>query len=123
VAFRASRPARDRKSLHDTYDSDDRRSPSADAAVRPLTCQEVLEQLSEYLDAELHGDGAGAIDQHLLICTHCRVEVQTLRRTIVIFRCEQVSTPDGIGHQLRQALDREYAGNRERNPGGGEGKA
>jgi len=90
--------------------------------VRPLTCQEVLEQLSEYLDAELKAERAGAIDQHLMICEHCRIEVYTMRRTILIYRCEQhVITPDGIGQKLQQALHREYAGG-DRNPEGGEGQ-
>ena len=91
--------------------------------MRPLTCQEVLDQLSEYLDAELRADRASEIEQHLVICENCRLEVYTIRRTILIYRCEEhVFVPDGIEHRLRQALSREYTGSSP-NRDGDEGSA
>lgn len=38
---------------------------------RPISCDEVIEQLFDYLDNELHGDTSAAIDHHLQHCRDC----------------------------------------------------
>ena len=78
--------------------------------MRKLTCQEVLDQLSEYLDSEVQAELSSAVDQHVGLCSHCRVEVDTIRQTILIFRCEErVELPPGLEAKLQQALQRAYA--------------
>jgi anti-sigma factor (TIGR02949 family) len=89
--------------------------------VRKLTCQEVLDQLSEYLDAELQSDRANEINQHLVICDNCRFEVISLQRTILIYRRDEgAPVPTDLGERLQQALNREY---HTRNSDGEEGSA
>jgi len=90
--------------------------------VRELTCQEVMDQLADYLDDEARAELVAQVDMHVGSCQHCRVEVDTLRRTIMIFRCEErVVLPVRLEGKLRMALEQAY-----RHPGGdvgGEGEA
>ena len=90
--------------------------------MRELTCQEVMDQLADYLDDEARAELVAQVDMHVGSCQHCRVEVDTLRRTIMIFRCEErVVLPVRLEGKLRMALEQAY-----RHPGGdvgGEGEA
>ena len=90
--------------------------------MRELTCQEVMDQLADYLDDEARAELVAQVDMHVGSCQHCRVEVDTLRLTIMIFRCEErVVLPVRLEGKLRMALEQAY-----RQPGadvGGEGEA
>lgn len=82
--------------------------------MKRLTCQEVLDQLSEYLDEDAREELVLEVDQHLLACSHCQVEVDTLRRTIQIYRCEErVTLPLTLSEKLQRALDQAYRAGRE----------
>ena len=77
--------------------------------MKSLSCQEVLDQLSDYLDADARAELVEGIDLHLGKCDHCRVEVDTLRRTIQIYRCdEKVALPVKLSDQLQHALEQLY---------------
>jgi hypothetical protein len=77
--------------------------------MRRLTCQEVLDQLSEYLDADTRAELVGEVDHHLGGCVHCRIEVDTLRRTILLYRQEErVVLPSHLTVRLSEALERLY---------------
>lgn len=91
--------------------------------MRQLTCQEVLDQLADYLDSEAQAELIQQVELHMGSCLHCRVEVDTLRRTIMIYRCEErVVLPVQLDERLRVALEQAY---RERACRGdsGEGEA
>ena len=97
------------------HHDDDIAHPPPPAAVRKLTCQEVLDQLTEYLDAEVQAELASEVDQHLGFCSNCRVEVDTIRQTILIFRCEErVELRPDLEQKLQQAMQRAYADGRPR---------
>lgn len=77
--------------------------------VKKLTCQEVLDRLADYLDEDAHAELVAEVDLHAASCEHCRVEVDTLRRTILIYRCdEEVVLPGKLGESLHEALERAY---------------
>ena len=77
--------------------------------VRQLTCQEVLDQLSEYLDDEARAELVRQVDQHVGMCSHCRFEVDTLRRVILLYRCEEkVILPVALSEKLQRALEQAY---------------
>ena len=77
--------------------------------MKRLTCQEVLDQLSDYLDADARAELVEGVDVHLGNCAHCRVEVDTLKRTIEIYRCDQrIVLPVKLSDKLQQALDQLY---------------
>lgn len=86
--------------------------------MKRLSCQEVLDQLSEYLDDEARAELVREVDVHLHECSHCRVEVDTLRRTIMIYRCdEKVVLPEPLSEKLQDALQQAYRATR-RDPQG-----
>jgi anti-sigma factor (TIGR02949 family) len=77
--------------------------------VSKLSCQEVLDQLWEYLDDEAREELSTRINEHLGGCRDCSVEVDSLRKTISLFRCEDsVAVPIRLNDQLREALNRAY---------------
>lgn len=77
--------------------------------MKSLTCQEVLDQLSDYLDADARAELVEGVNVHLGKCSHCRVEVDTLRRTIEIYSCdEKVVVPVQLSDKLQNALDQLY---------------
>jgi anti-sigma factor RsiW len=51
-----------------------------------LTCREVTERASEYLDDNLPFGRRLAFRLHLMMCRHCRRYVDQLARTIVVAR-------------------------------------
>lgn len=74
-----------------------------------LTCQEVVDQLWEYLDDDARQELCRQIDEHIGDCSHCRVEVDSLRRTISLYRVEEnVCTPVRLSERLKNALDDVY---------------
>jgi predicted anti-sigma-YlaC factor YlaD len=86
--------------------------------VKRLSCQEVLDQLSDYLDEDARAELVQQVDVHLHECSHCQVEVDTLRRTIDIYRCdEKVALPVSLSEKLQHALDQAYhAGRKDPGP-------
>jgi anti-sigma factor RsiW len=49
-------------------------------------CRSMLGELSEYIDGELADDLCEEIDRHLSECGNCRVMVDTLRKTVILYR-------------------------------------
>ncbi len=50
------------------------------------TCQELKAQLSDYIDGDLDDGLCKEIERHLANCENCRVVVDTLRKTILLYR-------------------------------------
>ena len=86
--------------------------PASDQhTVKKLSCQEVLDQLADYLDADAQAELVAQVDMHVGACEHCRAEVDTLKRTIMIYRCdERVVLPVHLDERLQSALREAYAG-------------
>ncbi len=49
-------------------------------------CRDLKDQLSAYLDGELESALCAEIEQHLHNCNDCRVMVDTLNKTITLYR-------------------------------------
>ncbi len=74
-----------------------------------LTCQEVLDQLWEYLDEDARAELTSQINEHIGGCSHCKVEVDSLRQTISLYRCEEaVGAPLELSDRVRAALQMAY---------------
>jgi predicted anti-sigma-YlaC factor YlaD len=74
-----------------------------------LDCNEVLEQLADYLDANERDALCAAIQEHLSRCHDCKFNVDTIRKTIVLYQNGQpVETPVRISEALQSALASEY---------------
>jgi anti-sigma factor (TIGR02949 family) len=84
--------------------------------VTKLTCQEVLDQLWEYLDEGARAELIARINEHLGDCSHCKVEVDSLRQTISLYQCEeQAGVPIQLSERVRAALMLAYR-EREKQP-------
>ena len=69
-------------------------------------CQELLEHISDYVDGELETALCAELEAHLAGCHNCRVMVDTLRKTILLYRSTQAETiPGDVRRRLYQKLD------------------
>ena len=74
-----------------------------------VKCKEVLDQLSEYVDAEAREELCRAIEEHLARCHGCRIEVDTVRKTILLYHDDgPAEMPFRVSAALENALSREY---------------
>jgi len=72
-----------------------------------MNCQELLNMhLPNYLDQELLGEVCKQIEEHLAQCPHCRVEVNTLRKTIELYhKMPSGTVPGEVENRLFRVLD------------------
>jgi hypothetical protein len=78
-----------------------------------INCDAVLEQLSEFIDDETRAELCEAIKQHLALCKDCRIQVDSVRKTIVLYQhSTPVELPAGLSEKLRSAMTREYGASR-----------
>lgn len=76
-----------------------------------LTCREVTERASEYLDGDLPFGRRLAFRLHLMMCRHCRRYVDQLARTIALVRAaRREATDPGTADRIMAALERSRAG-------------
>ena len=74
-----------------------------------MDCNEVLEQLADYLDDDAREELCRAIEAHLARCRDCRFEVDTVRKTIVLYQHDrEVPLPAGAMRSLEAALAKEF---------------
>lgn len=65
------------------------------------TCRDLLGGLSDYLDGEASGELCAEIERHLAGCEKCRVVVDTLRKTVTLYR---QLPPPAMPAQARERL-------------------
>jgi predicted anti-sigma-YlaC factor YlaD len=74
-----------------------------------VDCSEILDQLADYLDEDARAELCRAIEAHLARCQDCRVEVDTVRKTIVLYQNERhIAVPTAAAARLMAALSNEY---------------
>lgn len=74
-----------------------------------MECNELIEQLSEYLDPAAREELCRQIEEHLSRCKDCRLYVDTVHKTIqIVQEPREVHTPIWVSDRLGQALAREY---------------
>jgi len=74
-----------------------------------LNCDEVLEKLSDFLDEDARAELCRAIEQHLQQCHDCRFEVDSVRKSIMLYQADnRVDVPVAVSSRLQAALAREY---------------
>lgn len=73
--------------------------------LKEQICREIKDKLSAYLDGELESALCAEIEQHLSGCDNCRVVVDTLNKTILLYRnYGQVSVPTETHERLTRVL-------------------
>ncbi len=82
-----------------------------------MECEELLQQLADYLDEDARADLCREIEEHLGRCPNCQIYVDTIKKTIVLYQMDDPSkrleVPVRVNARLKTALASEYA----RNPG------
>ncbi len=53
---------------------------------RPLTCEELVQYLSDYIDQELDEDLSQAAREHLSTCHNCRVVLNSTQKLILLYQ-------------------------------------
>jgi predicted anti-sigma-YlaC factor YlaD len=71
------------------------------------TCHHLLDSLSDYIDGELGGELCAEIDRHLQGCDNCRIVIDSLRKTVTLYRAsaEDTTMPVGVRDRLYARLD------------------
>jgi anti-sigma factor (TIGR02949 family) len=71
-------------------------------------CRDRLGILSDYLDGELDEQLCAELEQHMDGCGNCRIVVDTLQKTIVLYRdYGHEEVPEDIKSRLYAVLDLE----------------
>ncbi len=70
-------------------------------------CQALLGNLCDYVDGCLSEDLCKEIDQHLSECEDCRVVVDTLNKTIYLYKksAEEAELPGDVRERLFKTLN------------------
>lgn len=77
--------------------------------MRKLTCQEVLDQLEQYLDdGESRAQFMAEVESHLHECSDCHVYVDSVKRTILLVKGEEPALPLHLSTKLMTALSALY---------------
>jgi anti-sigma factor RsiW len=68
-------------------------------------CHGLLGQLSDYVDGELEAALCVELEAHLAECPNCRVMVDTVRKTITLYRSQSpVELPSDVQDRLYKVL-------------------
>ena len=71
-----------------------------------MKCEELLKALELHLEGDAADERCAAFVEHLAGCDRCRVVVDTIRNTIMLFRetDETVEMPESCRERLSKAL-------------------
>jgi predicted anti-sigma-YlaC factor YlaD len=70
-----------------------------------LTCQEVVELVTDYLEGALTDEEVALFEEHLELCDGCRYYVEQMRITIAtVGRIEESDVPDELRADLLAAF-------------------
>ncbi len=70
-----------------------------------MKCEEILQALGDYVDGELAPRLCEELRQHLAGCNPCEIVVDTLRRTISVYKAgEEVELPESLRSKLHDLL-------------------
>jgi anti-sigma factor RsiW len=68
-------------------------------------CRELLGQLSVYVDGELESALCTELEAHLANCPNCRIMVDTVRKTITLYRAQATTElPSDVEERLYRVL-------------------
>lgn len=72
-----------------------------------IDCERLVEVLSDYVDGELDESLCSVLEKHIAGCENCRVVVDTLRKTIQLYRetSPDVEVPPDVQERLYECLN------------------
>ena len=70
-----------------------------------MTCTEFLGKLDDYFDGKVDPEVLAEVQSHVKKCSHCEVVLDTTRKTISIYRENEVyEFPDALRERLHAAI-------------------
>lgn len=72
-------------------------------------CKKTLTEMSEYVDNDLKGPGKKNLESHLANCKACMAVLNTLKKTIELFRVSTPRMPKGMAKEVRLGIKRQIA--------------
>ena len=70
-----------------------------------MKCKDFLQELTDYLDGKISENLKAELDEHLHWCHECHVVMNTTKKTIEIYRDNQVyELPEDLRSRLHQAI-------------------
>ena len=70
-----------------------------------MTCTEFLALLDDMLDEAVTPELRNDLQEHLSTCEHCEITLNTTRKTIQIYRSQQIyEMPVGLRERLHAAI-------------------
>lgn len=70
-----------------------------------MTCTEFIALLDDLIDGEISAAVRAEMQEHLRGCEHCEVTLNTTRKTIEIYRSNQLyDLPTGVRDRLHAAI-------------------
>jgi anti-sigma factor RsiW len=74
-----------------------------------LNCEEVIHELSSFLDGELSAAAVEDLEVHLEECSDCKIVVNQTKKTIELYcDCGPVELPREVRNRLHQALQKKF---------------
>lgn len=72
-----------------------------------MNCDEILRELSNFIDGDLDGAMKHELESHLEDCHECKLVVDQTKKTIEIFcDCEPIELPGEVRNRLHDAVRR-----------------
>lgn len=76
-----------------------------------LTCDQFLQELSDYLDEDVREDVRRELEKHMAECPNCWVMVDTTKKTLNIYKkLEPDPLPEPLKTRLMQAIQTKLKG-------------
>ncbi len=76
-----------------------------------MKCNDFLKELSDYLDGRITEELKVELDEHLHWCHECHVVMNTTKKTIEIYRDNQIyELPTGLRTRLHDAIMKKCRG-------------
>lgn len=76
-----------------------------------MKCNDFLKELSDYLDGRITEDLKTELDEHLHWCHECHVVMNTTKKTIEIYRDNQIyELPTGLRTRLHDEIMKKCRG-------------
>jgi anti-sigma factor RsiW len=74
-----------------------------------LNCQDVIQELSNFIDGELDAASKQELERHLKECNECKLVVDQTKKTVRLFcDSEPIELPCEVRNRLHNALRRKF---------------
>ena len=78
-----------------------------------VICDQVVREISDYLDDEVEPGLRAGMEEHLRGCKHCTAVLDGMRNIIQLYADERMlEVPLGFGHRMHRRLEEGMSGNR-----------